>query len=165
MIRLLATRSHESAFKGLYRLGFASYIARVRALLGGAAARAAIITPFVDSDGVRFLRETWDARTNPDVQWHIYTREVEPQVMRMLLRRPWQLFQYSSGRTAGGFYGTHAKVTIVDDRVAIVGSMNLIRASMYSTLEVGIETQDPDTVRRLFKLEMMLRNASRRIPS
>jgi phosphatidylserine/phosphatidylglycerophosphate/cardiolipin synthase-like enzyme len=163
LIRLLATRSYESSFRGLYRLGFASYIARVRALLCGARTRVAIITPFLDNDGARFLKEAWEGRTTEAVQWYLYTREIGPTVRSVVLARPWKIYEYSSGRDRGDMYGTHAKVTIIDNQVATVGSMNLTQASMYSTLEVGIETDDSYSLRRLCKLELMLRAASRRV--
>jgi phosphatidylserine/phosphatidylglycerophosphate/cardiolipin synthase-like enzyme len=163
VIRLVATRSHERSFEGIHSLGFASYVARIRYLLCNAESRAVIISPFVDRDGVRLLREAWDLKKNTGAKWFVYTRDLPPQVLKVLLARPWGVYQYSSGENAEGNFGTHAKVYIIDDAVAIVGSLNLIHSSMYSTLEVGLETDDPIIVRSLCKLEMMLRRASRRV--
>ena len=57
----------------------------------------------------------------------------------------------------------HAKVISIDDNRAILGSMNFLHKSMYSNLELGVDITDDPIIKKLTRLEFMLKQASRLI--
>lgn len=161
MIRLLATRSADARFKNVHSLGVGSYIARTRELLCSARSTATVVSPWIDEEGIRLLIECWDARDSSDVQWRLFVRQVDRPLARAARGKPWKLYQYQRSPAEGGPpFGMHAKVVLADEDAAAVGSMNLLRASLYSNLEVGADLQDRVMARQLARLVYWLQTVS-----
>lgn len=156
LIRPLATKSADPAFRNVHTLGFGSYVSAVRQALVTAEDNVVIITPFIDGAGTKLLAESWEARVTDEVSWEIYVRKVSPSLRAVIKDKPWRVFEYSGGES----FGMHAKVISADNRTAILGSMNLLRMNMYSNLELGLEIKNGPVVRKISKLEYWLQKAS-----
>ena len=159
MIRLLATKSADVKFRNVHDLGFDSYVATVRDLLVNSSGLVVVITPFMDSEGERLLEEAWRERPHDRGEWHIYVRSAREELRRKARAHGWKLFEYCEEASD---HGMHAKIVASSDRV-IVGSMNLWRTSLYTNLEVGVETDDPTIVHQIMQMESWLMKASSRV--
>lgn len=118
--------------------------------------RQVVITPYIDSAGIQLLKEAWDVRINRSAVWEIYVKS--PLIgLKSLSQRPWKIFEYPASQS----FGMHAKVILVDEKTVILGSMNLLKRSMYSNLELGAEISDDPIVRQISRLHYWLRRSSR----
>lgn len=157
LIRPLATRSADRSFKNIHSLGFASYVATVREALTNANESVVVVTPFLDSDGIDLLEESWTNRVH-DASWDVYVRTASPRLMQKAAKMEWRVFEYRGDKDSG----MHAKIVSVDDNRLILGSMNLINKNMYSNLEIGVDITDDPIVRKIKHLENWLQEACER---
>ena len=157
LIRPLATRSADSGFGSVHRLGFASYVADLREAMEPAEHSVSVVTPFIDDAGIEFLNEAWKDRCMETSTWEIYVRDCPPKLRSTARRNGWEVYNYPSGER----YGMHAKLVSIDDRRVILGSMNLIKKNMYSNLELGVDISDDPIVNKLARLEYKLQRASK----
>lgn len=161
MIRLLATRSADGRFKNIHSLGLGSYIGRTRELLCGTREHATVISPWIDQDGIRFLLECWEDRLSEDVRWDVFVRQIDAPLLRAARGKEWGLHQYQRVQGEGAVaYGMHAKLVIADNEAAAIGSMNLLKASLYSNLEIGIDLRELTLVRQLSRVAYWLEGVS-----
>jgi hypothetical protein len=161
VIRVLATRSADQRFKNVHSLGLGSYIGRTREVLCGVREHATVISPWIDLDGIRFLLECWDERESEDARWDLFVRQVDAPLIRAARGKNWGLYQYQRNPGEGRVpYGMHAKIVLGDDKVATIGSMNLLKASLYSNLEIGVDVREPALARQLSRVAYWLERVS-----
>lgn len=158
MIRALATKSADPSFKNVHRLGFKSYVATVRDALVNAREKVVVVTPFMDQSGIELLEESWQTRVN-DASWEVYVRTASAGLKRTAEKLGWELYEYPELADSG----MHAKVVSIDKDRVIVGSMNLLRRSMYSNLEIGVDVTDDPLVAKMIRLEGWLQEVSEKV--
>ena len=152
MNRLVATKSADLRFHNIHSLGFASYVGATRSLLMSSKKSASIVTPFIDELGVRLLCEAWDSSKREDRLWSVFVRAPDDQLIEPARERGWKVYSYSPEPKTDLEYGLHAKLVMVDEERAIVGSMNLIKRNLYSNLELGVEFDSPEFLWRIGRL-------------
>lgn len=161
MSRLLATRSADPRFKNVHSLGLGSYIARTRELLCSARATVTVVSPWIDRDGIRFLLECWEDREHHDAEWNLFVRRADRPLVQAARDKAWRLHQYERlPASRGPPFGMHAKLVLADEAAAAVGSMNLLRASLYSNLEIGVDVDDRVMARQLARVAARLEDVS-----
>jgi len=158
LIRALATKSADPSFKNLHRLGFRSYVATVRDAMVNAKEKVVVVTPFMDQSGIELLEESWRTRAN-DASWEVYVRSANASLRKTAEKLGWKLFEYPEAADSG----MHAKFVSIDKDRVIIGSMNLLRRSMYSNLEIGVDITEDPLVAKMIRLEGWLQEVSVRV--
>lgn len=159
---LLATPSADPRFENIFQARFKSYVARVRELVALSKDEVVVATPFIDSHGVKLLAEAWRERPSVNRRMRIFVRDSIPDLLETGRSHGWEIYVYKQTEEGPHAYGMHCKFILVDQAVATLGSMNLIRTNLFHNLELGIEVRDPPAIQSLVKLSVYLREVSTR---
>ncbi len=108
-----------------------------------------LVTPYFIPDEVLLRTLVVKARAGRDVTLIIPARSNHP--ITDLARRPYlrQLVRAGARVLAYESRMLHAKTTIVDDRLALIGSANVDMRSLFVNFEIGVVLHTPDDVRDL----------------
>lgn len=167
-VRLVATpprrMTPHQRLLGELTVNFAPLWGAIRGLIERAERSIVIVNPFFDNGGV----EEWGlALVGPvarGVPVTIITRYLSPPSDRNVryIRRlgiPSRLLRLFEFTDDGAWMGVHAKMVIVDDSEAYLGSANATLSSLAETLEVGVILSGVE-VGRLSKLVDIVRRTS-----
>ncbi|MHA2212888.1 MAG: phospholipase D-like domain-containing protein [Candidatus Thorarchaeota archaeon] len=163
MSKLVATKSADPRFHNINLLGFASYLGTVKSLSASTEDSATIISPYIDKWGVKFLTDAWKQCQDEEPVWSIFVRKDNRCLVRSAEDFGWDVYSYRPLLEKKGEFGFHAKLVAVDERRAVIGSMNLIKRNLYSNLELGVEFDEPEMLWRTGRLVRSFRRVCEEI--
>lgn len=163
MSKLVATKSSDPRFHNINLLGFASYLGSLKSLLASSEHSATIISPYIDKWGVKFLIDAWEQCQDEDPLWSIFVRRGDRSLVKSAENYGWDVYSYQPPPEKQGAFGFHAKLVAVDERRAIIGSMNFIKRNLYSNLELGVEFDEPEMLWRTGRLVRSFRRVCEEI--
>ena len=127
--------------------------------------RLVVLTPFIDEVGLEWFHLLLKAR-GQEVIPYLIVRDMH-RISEIVSRRPLlaltdevRVLEYAPRTSIHGASVNetfHAKIVLVDDAAAYVGSANFLGASLLHSLEAGVEVHGPNVRHVVVAVEAMIR--------